>query len=347
MNGAARLPPSLLLSLRASAPFVSLRLRSAPPSPAWLRQRAARARARARSGGGCRAPRSGGCWSCWPTGWWRWAPAPRCCCASCPCPTAATRRRASAARCPPGPPGRCRSCPRCSSPSPWPPAGPPPAAGPTACCWAASCCTTCTGTPRGSGRGGQSRAALSLAWLYRSGASNCLGCNSSSLPVRYRALVFPFLIRQGKPTPFFTFLLALLFCVYNGYLQGRSLSNYAEYPSGWLKDPRFVAGFIGWLVGMAINIHSDHILRNLRKPGETGYKIPRGGMFEYVSGANFFGEILEWFGFALACCTIESLAFALCTLFILGSRAKQHHQWYLEKFEDYPKDRKILIPFVY
>ncbi|XP_074908497.1 3-oxo-5-alpha-steroid 4-dehydrogenase 1 [Buteo buteo] len=163
----------------------------------------------------------------------------------------------------------------------------------------------------------------------------------------HRALIFPLLIREGKPTPFFTFVLALLFCVYNGYLQGRSLSNYAEYPSGWLKDPCFITGFIGWLTGMAINIHSDHILRNLRKPGESGYKIPRGGMFEYVSGANFFGEILEWFGFALACCTIESLAFALCTLFILGSRAKQHHQWYLEKFEDYPKNRKIVIPFVY
>ncbi|PKK34375.1 steroid-5-alpha-reductase, alpha polypeptide 1 (3-oxo-5 alpha-steroid delta 4-dehydrogenase alpha 1), partial [Columba livia] len=162
-----------------------------------------------------------------------------------------------------------------------------------------------------------------------------------------RALIFPLLIRQGKPTPFFTFVLALLFCVYNGYLQGRSLTNYAKYHSDWLKDPRFITGLIGWLVGMAINIHSDHILRNLRKPGETGYKIPRGGMFEYVSGANFFGEILEWFGFALACCTIESLAFALCTLFILGSRAKQHHQWYLEKFEDYPKNRKIVIPFVY
>uniref|UniRef100_G1N3N3 Steroid 5 alpha-reductase 1 n=1 Tax=Meleagris gallopavo TaxID=9103 RepID=G1N3N3_MELGA len=139
-------------------------------------------------------------------------------------------------------------------------------------------------------------------------------CNRFSFLVHYRALIFPFLIRQGKPTPFFTFLLALLFCIYNGYLQGRSLSTYAEYPSDWLKR------FMGWLIGMAINIHSDHILRNLRKPGETGYKIPRGGMFEYVSGANFFGEILEWFGFSLACCTIESLAFALCTLFILGSR---------------------------
>lgn len=35
-------------------------------------------------------------------------------------------------------------------------------------------------------------------------------------------------------------------------------------------------GFAGWLSGLIINIHSDNILRILRKPGETGYKIPRG-----------------------------------------------------------------------
>ena len=46
---------------------------------------------------------------------------------------------------------------------------------------------------------------------------------------------------------------------------------------------------------------SDQLLVNLRKPGETGYKIPVGGLFDYVTGANFFGEIVEWTGFALAC----------------------------------------------
>lgn len=35
-------------------------------------------------------------------------------------------------------------------------------------------------------------------------------------------------------------------------------------------------GFLVFLVGMIINIHSDHILRNLRKPGEVAYRIPRG-----------------------------------------------------------------------
>ncbi|XP_060110494.1 3-oxo-5-alpha-steroid 4-dehydrogenase 1 [Heteronotia binoei] len=163
----------------------------------------------------------------------------------------------------------------------------------------------------------------------------------------YRAFIFPFLIRGGKPTPIFTCVLAFAFCSCNGYLQGRSLSNYAEYQSSWLKDPRFILGIAGWISGLLINIHSDHILRNLRKPGETGYKIPTGGLFEYVSGANFFGEIIEWSGFALACCTVESAVFAISTFLVLMTRAQQHHQWYLQKFDNYPQSRKILIPFVY
>ncbi|XP_033010198.1 3-oxo-5-alpha-steroid 4-dehydrogenase 1 [Lacerta agilis] len=163
----------------------------------------------------------------------------------------------------------------------------------------------------------------------------------------YRAFIFPFLIRGGKPTPAITFLLAFIFCTYNGYLQGRSLSNYAEYSSDWPSVLRFVLGFSGWLSGLLINVHSDNILRNLRKPGETGYKIPRGGMFEYVTGANYFGEILEWCGFALASWTLESTAFAVSTFLILGRRAQMHHEWYHKKFKDYPRSRKIVIPCIY
>ncbi|XP_008588556.1 PREDICTED: 3-oxo-5-alpha-steroid 4-dehydrogenase 1 [Galeopterus variegatus] len=162
-----------------------------------------------------------------------------------------------------------------------------------------------------------------------------------------RSLIFPFLIRGGKPMPLYSCVAAFLFCTYNGYLQSRFLSQYAVYSDDWVTDPRFLTGFVLWLVGMLINIHSDHILRNLRKPGETGYKIPRGGFFEYVSSANYFGEVVEWCGFALASWSVQGAAFALFTFCFLVSRAKHHHQWYLEKFEDYPKFRKILIPFLF
>ncbi|KAM4705401.1 3-oxo-5-alpha-steroid 4-dehydrogenase 1 [Rhinophrynus dorsalis] len=162
-----------------------------------------------------------------------------------------------------------------------------------------------------------------------------------------RTLIFPFLIRGGKPTPFASFALAFMFCCYNGYLQSSYLCSYAGFTSDWTQDPRFITGLILYICGMFINIYSDHILRNLRKPGETGYKIPRGGLFEYVSGANFFGEILEWTGFAVAGWSLPAAAFAVFTALVLTTRAQQHHKWYLEKFEDYPKTRKVLFPFVY
>jgi len=108
-----------------------------------------------------------------------------------------------------------------------------------------------------------------------------------------------------------------------------------------------VAGVILFFVGFALNLHHDAILRDLRKPGETGYKIPRGGLFDYVSGANFLSEIIEWTGFALAAGNKPAVCFAITTALNIGPRAVQHHQWYLTKFEDYPKERKALIPLLF
>lgn len=51
-----------------------------------------------------------------------------------------------------------------------------------------------------------------------------------------------------------------------------------------------------------------------------------GGMFEYISGANFLGEITEWVGFALAGCSVQSAAFAVFTTVVLTSRAVAHHK---------------------
>jgi 3-oxo-5-alpha-steroid 4-dehydrogenase 1 len=76
----------------------------------------------------------------------------------------------------------------------------------------------------------------------------------------------------------------------------------------------------------------------------TGYKIPHGGMFKYVSAANYFGEVLEWAGWALALRSLPSAAFAFFTFCNLAPRADAHHKWYKAKFEDYPANRKAIVP---
>jgi hypothetical protein len=66
-------------------------------------------------------------------------------------------------------------------------------------------------------------------------------------------------------------------------------------------------------------------LIELRKNGKSGYQIPRGGFFEYVSAANYFGECLEWFGFFLASWSLPALAFSIFTISNIGPRGYHHH----------------------
>jgi protein-S-isoprenylcysteine O-methyltransferase Ste14 len=63
-----------------------------------------------------------------------------------------------------------------------------------------------------------------------------------------------------------------------------------------------------------------------------------------VSCPNYLGEIVEWFGWALATWSFGGLAFALYTTANLAPRALDHHAWYRRQFPDYPADRRALLP---
>ncbi|RYG55129.1 hypothetical protein EON66_06025 [archaeon] len=52
--------------------------------------------------------------------------------------------------------------------------------------------------------------------------------------------------------------------------------------------------------------------------------LVQGGLFELVSGANFFGEILEWAGFALAAWSLPTFAFAFFTFCNTGLYMHAH-----------------------
>lgn len=163
----------------------------------------------------------------------------------------------------------------------------------------------------------------------------------------HRTFVFPFRIRaEGKTTPLSIVAAAVAFNTLNAYLNARQVSEIGSYPTSWLVDPRFIVGAAMFGVGFAMNLHSDAILISLRKPGETGYRIPHGGLYRFVSCPNYLGEIVEWTGWAIATWSLPGLAFALYTAANLVPRAIRHHAWYLERFPDYPRERKALIPFV-
>ncbi len=165
----------------------------------------------------------------------------------------------------------------------------------------------------------------------------------------HRAFIYPFMISDGrKKMPLGVLLMAFLFNLVNGFLNGYYLFTLSEgYPTSWLKDPRFLIGVLFFITGFVINRWADDILRNLRQPGEKDYKIPFGMLYRWVSCPNYFGEIIEWAGWAIATWSLPGLSFAVWTLVNLAPRARSHHRWYQEHFPEYPSRRKALIPGVW
>ena len=166
----------------------------------------------------------------------------------------------------------------------------------------------------------------------------------------YRTVVYPLRMHAtAARMPIGLCLLAAAFVAFNGFVQGCAWSRLDVLPVASLPSIAcLIVGVLVWSAGLAINLHSDAVLRRLRKPGETAYRIPRGGAFEYVSCANYFGEIVEWCGYAVASGgRLPAVAFAFFTLANLAPRAQHHHDWYRRKFDDYPEQRKAIIPFLW
>ncbi|MEO8195768.1 MAG: DUF1295 domain-containing protein [Thermoanaerobaculia bacterium] len=163
-----------------------------------------------------------------------------------------------------------------------------------------------------------------------------------------RTLIFPLrLPSAARPMPLSIVLSAVFFNLVNGSLQGLWLGELAPSPLPLgLTAPRTAIGLGLFVAGAAINLHSDAILRGLRR-GSASYALPWGGLFRYISSPNYFGEIVEWTGFALAMGALPGFAFLAWTLANLVPRAVENHRWYRATFPDYPRDRRALVPFLF
>lgn len=163
-----------------------------------------------------------------------------------------------------------------------------------------------------------------------------------------RTFIYPFLIRGEEKMPVLIVLFSIIFNSMNGFINGYYLFNIADYCSAWFTDPRFIAGTLIFFTGMVINLHSDHVVRKLRKENGPGYFLPEIGFHKFVASPNYFGEILEWTGWAILTWSLPGLAFMIFTMANLVPRANKHREWYRKTFGDkYPSSRKRVFPFIY
>lgn len=166
-----------------------------------------------------------------------------------------------------------------------------------------------------------------------------------------RSFVFPLMMKGNSRMPIAIMAMGIVFNVINGLLIGTSLFVFSpsQFNEGavYLTHPTAIAGIIVFFCGMGINIHSDHVIRHLRQPGDTRHYLPQKGFYRYVTSANYFGELVEWTGFALFCSTPAAWLFVVWTAANLVPRAAAIHKRYREEFGDAVGNRKRVIPFIY
>jgi len=163
----------------------------------------------------------------------------------------------------------------------------------------------------------------------------------------HRTFIYPFTQPgKDKPYPMVVASMAFVFNCLNGFINGYGIFFMGEYNTRWMLSWQVISGAILFIAGYIINKRTDEEFRLLRKKNPGEYVVPDGWLFNYISNPHYFGEIVEWGGWALMTWSLPGVAFFIFTIANLFPRAVSSHRWYKENFRDYPKERKAIIPFI-
>ena len=162
-----------------------------------------------------------------------------------------------------------------------------------------------------------------------------------------RSFIYPLKQHNSNHMPILIMLSAVFFNIINGFTNGYYFGTIvtSEYQN-YFTNYNFILGMIVFCSGLYINLKADSILLSLKKQNQ-GYQIPEGFLYNYISCPNYFGEIIQWLGFSVMVWSLPAFVFVFWTICNLVPRAVSHHKWYHSKFSDYPKNRKIIIPFIF
>jgi 3-oxo-5-alpha-steroid 4-dehydrogenase 1 len=163
----------------------------------------------------------------------------------------------------------------------------------------------------------------------------------------HRTFIYPYMQSgREKPYPFILVSMAFVFNCLNGFVNGYGIFHLHSYPNSWLFSWQFITGVLMFFAGFIINKTADEKLRRLRTENPQEYKVPEGWLFNYISSPHYFGEIIEWAGWAVMTWSLPGLAFFIFTFANLFPRAIASHKWYRQNFPGYPIKRKAVIPFI-
>ncbi|XP_022746561.1 very-long-chain enoyl-CoA reductase-like isoform X1 [Durio zibethinus] len=133
------------------------------------------------------------------------------------------------------------------------------------------------------------------------------------------------------------------FTVSSSLIYIQVLTQGLPQPSLDLKYP----GILLFLIAITGNFYHHYLLSKLRAKGGKDYKIPKGGLFGLVICPHYLFEILGFLGISLISQTLYSFCVSLGLALYLMGRSYVTRRWYLSKFDDFPKEVKALIPYVF
>lgn len=166
-----------------------------------------------------------------------------------------------------------------------------------------------------------------------------------------RAFIFPLLLRGESKMPLGIVVMGMAFNTLNALMQGGWIFYVSPegYYADWFAKPYI---YVGGALFMAGDGRKPPFRPYHPQPAQAGRHAPLHsprGMFRYVSSANYFGELLEWTGFAVASWSWAGAVFAWWTFANLAPRAASLYKRYAQEFgkEFTALKRKKIIPFIY
>ncbi len=168
-----------------------------------------------------------------------------------------------------------------------------------------------------------------------------------------RSFIFPLLMKGQSKMPISIIITGAVFNTFNAIMQGGWLFFFCPedaYPISWFWSPQFIIGTLVFLFGMVVNIYADRVIRNLRSDvTDNNYYLPKGWMFNKISSANYFGEIVEWVGFAILTWSIPGFVFVLWSFSNIVPRSKAVYARYTQFFgEEFTSLKRYKIfPYIY